>query len=37
VPRATSPEIPMNGLFARARSLWRGLRRPDRLAAEMDE
>jgi predicted permease len=27
----------MNGLFARARSLWRGLRRPDRLAAEMDE
>ncbi len=27
----------MNALFARARSLWRGLRRPDRLAAEMDE
>ncbi|HEV2735635.1 MAG TPA: permease prefix domain 1-containing protein, partial [Longimicrobiaceae bacterium] len=27
----------MNGLFSRARSLWRGLRRPDRLAAEMDE
>ena len=27
----------MNGLIARARSLWRGLRRPDRLSAEMDE
>ncbi|HEX7241751.1 MAG TPA: ABC transporter permease, partial [Longimicrobiaceae bacterium] len=27
----------MKGLFARARSLWRGLRRPDRLEAEMDE
>ncbi|HEX7242983.1 MAG TPA: ABC transporter permease, partial [Longimicrobiaceae bacterium] len=26
----------MNGLFARARSFWRGLRRPDRLAAEME-
>jgi putative ABC transport system permease protein len=27
----------MNGLATRARSFWRGLRRPDRLAAEMDE
>ena len=27
----------MNGLFSRARSLWLGLRRPDRLEAEMDE
>ncbi|HEU0077767.1 MAG TPA: ABC transporter permease, partial [Longimicrobiaceae bacterium] len=27
----------MNGLFARARSFWRGLRRPGQLAAEMDE
>jgi predicted permease len=27
----------MNGLFARARSFWRGLRRPGQLEAEMDE
>jgi len=27
----------MKGLATRARSFWRGLRRPDRLAAEMDE
>jgi putative ABC transport system permease protein len=27
----------MNGLLARARSLWRGLRRPEQLEAEMDE
>jgi putative ABC transport system permease protein len=27
----------MNGMLSRARSLWRGLRRPDRLEAEMDE
>ncbi|MEW5931609.1 MAG: permease prefix domain 1-containing protein, partial [Gemmatimonadota bacterium] len=27
----------MNGLLARARSFWGGFRRPDRLAAEMDE
>ncbi|MBV9774603.1 MAG: ABC transporter permease [Gemmatimonadetes bacterium] len=27
----------MNGLFARARSYWGGLRRPDRMEAEMDE
>ncbi|HEV2736824.1 MAG TPA: ABC transporter permease, partial [Longimicrobiaceae bacterium] len=27
----------MNGLVTRARSLWRGLRHPDRLEAEMDE
>ncbi len=27
----------MKGFFARARSFWRGLRRPDRLAAEMEE
>ncbi len=27
----------MNGFFARARSLWRGLRRPEQLEAEMDE
>ena len=27
----------MNGLLSRARSLWRGLRRPGRLEAEMDE
>ncbi len=27
----------MRGMFARARSFWRGIRRPDRLDAEMDE
>lgn len=27
----------MNGIIARGRSLWRGMRRPDALAAEMDE
>jgi hypothetical protein len=27
----------MNAFVARVRSLWRGLRRPDRLEAEMDD